>query len=111
VPRPRVRGTDKGELRLYVTGSTLLSLRAIENLEWSLQQGLAEIYDCEVIDVLEHPEIAAEDGIFATPALVRRKPPPVRKLIGDLSDRELVLRSLRFGGGARDNQEARRGRR
>jgi len=104
VPRPRVRGAGKGELRLYVTGSTLLSLRAIENLEWSLQQELGELYDYEVIDVLEHPELAAEDGIFATPALVRRQPLPVRKLIGDLSDRELVLRSLRFGGSPREGQ-------
>jgi circadian clock protein KaiB len=54
-------------------------------------------YVCEIIDVLERPDLAEEDGIFATPALLRRAPLPVRKLIGDLSDRDLVLASLRTG--------------
>jgi len=87
----------KGELRLYVTGQTLLSLRAIENLEWFMSEELGDLYACEVVDVLERPDLAEQDGIFATPALVRRSPRPVRKLIGDLSNRELVLRSLRLG--------------
>jgi circadian clock protein KaiB len=91
--------TPRGELRLYVTGSTLLSSRAIENVEWMIREGLGEHYDCEVIDVLEHPDMATEDRVFATPALVRRSPEPIRKLIGDLSDRELVLSTLRLGRG------------
>jgi circadian clock protein KaiB len=57
------------------------------------------MYAFEVVDVLERPDLADEDGIFATPALVRRSPEPVRKLIGDLSDRALVLESLRLGSG------------
>jgi len=89
--------TEKGELRLYVTGSTLLSTRAIENIEGLLRDELAGSYDCEVVDVLERPDLAEEDGIFATPTLVRRGPGPVRKLIGDLSDREMVLSSLDVG--------------
>lgn len=89
--------TERGELRLYVTGSTLLSARAIENVEWMIQEELGRSYDCEVVDVLERPDLAEEDRVFATPALVRRSPEPVRKLIGDLSDRELVLASLRLG--------------
>lgn len=92
--------TDRGELRLYVTGSTLLSTRAVENINWLIKEELEGIYEFEVVDVLERPDLADEDGIFATPALVRRSPLPVRKLIGDLSDRDLVLSSLRLGGTA-----------
>jgi circadian clock protein KaiB len=87
----------KGELRLYVTGSTLLSTHAVENMERLLREELAGDYAFEVIDVLERPDLAEQDRIFATPALVRLSPPPVRKLIGDLSDRGLVLASLRLG--------------
>jgi circadian clock protein KaiB len=80
-----------------VTGSTLLSTRAVENINWLISEELAGMYEFEVVDVLERPDLADEDGIFATPALVRRSPLPIRKLIGDLSDRDLVLSSLRFG--------------
>jgi circadian clock protein KaiB len=93
----RMTMTQRGELRLYVTGSTLLSTRAIENVEWMIREELGENYHCEVVDVLERPDLAEEDRVFATPALVRRSPAPVRKLVGDMSDRELVLASLRFG--------------
>lgn len=89
--------SEKGELRLYVTGATLLSTRAIENIQDLIQEELQGVYAYEIVDVLERPDLADEDGIFATPTLVRRSPAPVRKLIGDLSDRELVLSSLRMG--------------
>jgi circadian clock protein KaiB len=88
--------SDQGELRLYVTGTTLLSTRAIEHIEALIRDELSGAYRCEIIDVLERPDLADRDGIFATPTLVRRTPEPVRKLIGDLSDRELVLSSLRL---------------
>lgn len=93
----RVTMTERGELRLYVTGSTLLSARAIENVEWMIREELGQSYHCEVVDVLERPDLAEEDRVFATPALVRRSPAPVRKLVGDMSDRELVLANLRLG--------------
>jgi circadian clock protein KaiB len=89
--------TQRGELRLYVTGSTLLSARAIENVEWMIREELGQSYHCEVVDVLERPDLAEEDRVFATPALVRRSPGPVRKLVGDMSDRDVVLESLRLG--------------
>lgn len=73
----------------------------MENINWLIEEELAGMYEFEVVDVLERPDLADEDGIFATPALVRRSPLPIRKLIGDLSDRDLVLSSLRFGS-ARD---------
>ena len=87
----------KGALRLYVTGSTLLSMRAIENIERLTTDELADDYDIEVVDVLERPDLAEADRVFATPTLLRLSPPPVRKLIGDLSDRDVVLSSLRLG--------------
>ena len=83
---------------MYVTGSTLLSAHAMENMERLLREELASEYAYEVIDVLERPDLAEQDRIFATPALVRLSPLPVRKLIGDLSDRDIVLSSLRTGG-------------
>ncbi len=86
--------TPRGRLRLYVTDSTVLSERAIANLS-ALRDGvLAGQYDLEVIDVLEHPEAAEAGRIVATPTLVRLTPEPVRRLVGDLSDRTVVLASL-----------------
>lgn len=72
----------------------MLSLRAIENIERLIGGQLAGEYSLEVVDVVEQPELAERDRIFATPTLVRLSPLPVRKLIGDLSDRAKVLGSL-----------------
>lgn len=81
-------------LKLYVTGQTANSQKAIENLKDVLKDGLKDIYKLKVIDVIENPQLAEEDKILATPALVRVLPEPVRKIIGDLSDREKVLLGL-----------------
>lgn len=81
-------------LRLYVTGSTLRSTRAIENLRRVLESELPEKYDLEVVDVYEHPEAAAEHQILAAPTLIKLEPQPVRRIIGDLSDTERVRRGL-----------------
>lgn len=81
-------------LRLYVTGSTPRSTRAIENLRRVLESELPDRYDLEVIDVYEHPEAAAEHQILAAPTLIKLLPEPVRRIIGDLSDTERVLRGL-----------------
>lgn len=84
----------KFKLRLYVTGRTAQSQRAIENLRSICESELEDRYDIEVIDVLEHPALAENEKILATPTLVKRLPEPVRKIIGDLSDREKVLLGL-----------------
>jgi circadian clock protein KaiB len=78
-------------LRLYVTGKTPNSLRAITNLKEVCDQYLPGRYDLQVIDIYQQPGLAEEDQIVATPTLVKELPPPLRKLIGDLSDRERVL--------------------
>lgn len=84
----------KFRLRLFVTGRTSQSQRAIENLQRICDTDLAGIYEVEVIDVLENPDLAEGEKILATPTLVKRLPEPVRKIIGDLSDREKVLWGL-----------------
>lgn len=81
-------------LRLYVTGRTPNSQRAIANLKKLCESDLAGEYDVEVIDVLENPGLAENEKILATPTLVKHLPEPVRKIIGDLSDHEKVLLGL-----------------
>jgi circadian clock protein KaiB len=80
-------------LRLYVSGRAS-GVRAERTLAALCEAHLAGRYVLEVIDVFEHPERAEEERIFATPTLVRASPPPVRRLVGDLSDREKVLAHL-----------------
>lgn len=82
------------QLRLYVTGQTARSRQAIENLRTILEQDFPKQYELEIIDVLEHPQLAEDEKILATPALVKKLPQPVRRAIGDLSDREQVLLGL-----------------
>ena len=81
-------------LRLFVTGSTPRSARAIVNLRSILEKELQGHYDLVVIDVYQHPELAGREQILVTPTLVKILPPPARKIIGDLSDRERVLAGL-----------------
>ncbi len=82
------------KLRLYVTGRTPNSQRAIANLRQLCGDELKGRYEVEVFDVLEHPALAEHDKILATPTLVKQLPAPVKKIIGDLSDREKVLLGL-----------------
>ncbi|MCE9575056.1 MAG: circadian clock protein KaiB [Deltaproteobacteria bacterium] len=82
------------KLRLYITGRTSQSQRAIDNLRRICEGEFPGLYEVEVIDVLEHPALAEREKILATPTLVKRLPEPVRKIIGDLSDRERVLIGL-----------------
>jgi circadian clock protein KaiB len=81
-------------LRLYITGSTPQSQRALDNLKLICDAELPGVYEVEVVDVLENPALAELEKILATPTLVKRLPEPVRKIIGDLSDREKVLLGL-----------------
>ncbi len=85
---------EKYELRLYVAGQTSRSLAAFANLKQICEQHLAGRYHIEVIDLLENPRLAAGDQILAIPTLVRKLPPPIKKIIGDLSNTERVLVGL-----------------
>lgn len=81
-------------LRLYITGKTARSERAIENLKRICHEELQDQYEMEIVDVLEHPQLAEDEKILATPTLVKRLPPPLRRLIGDLSDTDKVVLGL-----------------
>lgn len=81
-------------LKLYVAGNTANSIRALKTLNTILEEEFQGVYALKVIDVLKNPQLAEEDKILATPTLAKILPPPVRKIIGDLSDREKVLIGL-----------------
>jgi len=81
-------------LRLYVAGQTGRSLAALENLRTICEEHLKGKYRIEVIDLLVNPSLASGDQILAIPTLVRQLPPPVKKIIGDLSKKERVLVGL-----------------
>ncbi|MBV5257669.1 MAG: circadian clock protein KaiB [Synechococcus sp.] len=81
-------------LKLYVAGNTPNSVRALKTLKNILETDFKGVYALKVIDVLQNPQLAEEDKILATPTLSKVLPPPVRKIIGDLSDREKVLIGL-----------------
>jgi circadian clock protein KaiB len=81
-------------LRLYVAGQTARSLAAVNNLRRFCETHLAGRYEIEVIDLVENPRLAAGDQILAVPTLVRRLPPPLKRIIGDLSNTERVLVGL-----------------
>ncbi len=81
-------------LKLYVAGNTPNSVRALKTLKNILELEFQGVYILKVIDVLKNPQLAEEDNILAIPTLTKVLPPPVRKIIGDLSDREKVLIGL-----------------
>jgi len=82
------------KLRLFITGSTPHSTRAIENMRKICEENLAGRYDLEIVDVYENPDATRELQIIATPTLVKLLPEPLRRIIGDLSNRERVLAGL-----------------
>lgn len=84
------------DLRLYVAGQTPKSITAFGNLKRLCEQFLEGRYRIEVIDLTQNPQLAAGDQIVAVPTLVRRIPPPLRRIIGDLSNTERVLVGLDF---------------
>ena len=93
IPRPR-RQQERWDLRLYIAGETPRAVAALQNLERICEEHLAGKYRIEVVDLLRNPQLARGDQILAVPALVRKLPEPVRKIIGDLSNTERVLVGL-----------------
>lgn len=85
---------ERWNLRLYVAGMTPAAHRAFESIKKICEEHLANRYSIEIVDLLEHPQLAEGEQIFAIPTLVRQLPPPVRKIIGDLSATEKVLVGL-----------------
>ena len=81
-------------LRLYVTGATALSRRAILNLSGICREHLEGRYSLEVVDIHQKPALAKDEQIVAAPTLIKKLPYPLRRMIGDLSDRQNVLFGL-----------------
>jgi len=81
-------------LRLYVTGTTGKSVRAIQNVRRICEEHLQGLYDLEVVDIYKNLPLARGDQIIAAPTLIKRLPAPLRRLIGDMSDEQRVLVGL-----------------
>ncbi len=92
-------------LRLYIAGQSPKSMLAMVNLKRLCAERLAGDYHIEVVDLLEHPHLAERDQVLAIPTLVRTHPPPLRKLVGDLSETERVVATLELPS---DDPEAER---
>jgi circadian clock protein KaiB len=85
---------NKYLLKLFITGQTPRSSRAITNLHRICEEELGTEYELIIIDVLEQPQLAEYEKILATPTLIKEHPPPIRRIIGDLSDTKQVLLGL-----------------
>jgi len=81
-------------LRLYISRSTLKSQRAVVNIKRVCEEHLKGRYDLEVIDIHRHPNLARDEQIVAVPTLIKRLPPPLQRLVGDMSDLNRVLLGL-----------------
>lgn len=92
-------------LKLFVTGRTTRSERAIANLRRLCDQELADRYELLVVDILERPHLAEEERIMATPTLIRVMPQPVRRVVGDLSDETQVRAGLDIPDGGRPSED------
>ena len=98
VPRARKAAPAKAPaamvLRLYIAGTTARSTRAILNARKICDEHLAGRYQLEVIDILQQPALARDHKIVAVPTLIRALPVPLRRIIGDLSEQDVVLFGL-----------------
>jgi circadian clock protein KaiB len=81
-------------LKLYITGNSSRSQRAIANLFRICHEELADQYKVEIIDVLEEPQMAENEKILVTPTLIKQLPPPLQRIIGDMSNTDNVLLGL-----------------
>ena len=88
--------TEVWELRLYIAGQTPRSVAAFANLNRLCEEYLPGRYKIEVIDLIQHPQLAAGDQIVAIPTLVRKLPEPLRRIVGDLSNTERALVGLQL---------------
>lgn len=82
------------QLRLFVTGHTQKSVRAVQNITRLCEQHLSGRYDLQVVDLYQQPELAVQHQLVAAPTLIKMLPLPLRKMIGDMSDSGRVLASL-----------------
>lgn len=87
--------TDKKfVLKLFVSGATARSSRAVENIRNFCEEHLQGRYELEIVDIYQQPELLEKDQVIAAPTLIKELPPPIRKLIGDMSDVDRILIGL-----------------
>lgn len=96
------RAVEATRLKLYVAGESARSVQAVEHLRRLLESGLSGPCELEVVDVLQHPELAERERVLATPTLLKEFPPPRRRIIGDLSNVQQLLGVLAPARGRRD---------
>ena len=94
--QPAASAEETWELHLYVIGHSPAGVRALANLERACAHWLPGRYHIEIIDLMENPDLAFEDQILAVPTLVKKHPPPIRKMVGDLADTERLLSRLQL---------------
>lgn len=90
----RQRKPPRYLLRLYIAGSSDRSIRAVQNAREICDEYLADRFDLEVVDIFQQPQLAKDDQILAVPTLIKKLPSPLRRFIGDLSNRDVVLVGL-----------------
>ena len=88
--------SEMWEMRLYVAGQTPKCLAAFSRLKAMCEEHMPGQYHIHVIDLLEHPQLAEGDEILAIPTVIRRLPPPIRRVVGDLADTERALVGLQI---------------
>ena len=90
----RTGSTERYTLRLYVTGMSTRANRAIQNVRAICEEHLHGRYDLQVVDVYQRPALAKEEQIIAAPTLIKKLPLPLRRIVGDMSQRDRVLIGL-----------------
>jgi circadian clock protein KaiB len=90
----RMGDTQTYVLRLYIAGMTAKSMRALQNIRKICEENLKGRYGLEVIDIYQQPELAQNAQIIASPTLIKELPLPLRKFIGDMTDKERILVGL-----------------
>ena len=89
-------------LHLFITGATPNSTRAVRNIKEICEQYLKGRYELLIVDIYQQPELAQREDLIGVPTLIKRSPGLVRRLVGDLSDRERVLKALGLSAAAQD---------
>jgi circadian clock protein KaiB len=105
--KPDLQDDERWNLRLYVAGETPKCVQAFQHLKQICEEHLRGRYSIEVIDLLKNPTLASGDQIIAIPTLVRQLPPPVKKIIGDLTNTERVVVGLNLVPVAQEKRRAR----
>ena len=109
--QPYIDDTSTGKndadyvLRLFITGATPNSIRAVSNLKQICEEHLQGRYSLEIIDVYQQPDVAEKEQLVALPLIIKKRPLPERRLIGDLSDTQKVLKGLGLFNGEEERSD------